>query len=124
VYTVFMKIYYNPKLKKIAKKLRKNSTLSEILLWRHLKNKKMSGFDFHRQKPIDEYVVDFFCAELNLIIEIDGDSHDFEGQQDEIRGRRLEFLGFFLLRYEDKDVKKDLENVLVSINSFISSRTR
>jgi very-short-patch-repair endonuclease len=84
----------------------------------------MSGFDSHRQKPIDEYVVDFFCAELNLIIEIDRSSYDFKGQQDKIRAHRLAFLGFSLLRYEDKDVKKDLGNVFVSIKSFISSRTK
>jgi very-short-patch-repair endonuclease len=83
----------------------------------------MPGYDFHRQKPIDEYVVDFFCPGLNLIIEIDRDSHDFKGHQDEIRTRRLESLGFSILRYTDKDVKTDLENVLISIKSYISSKT-
>lgn len=54
-------IYYNPKLKQLARKLRNNSTLSEILLWKYLKEKQMMGYDFHRQKPLDEYIVDFFC---------------------------------------------------------------
>ena len=53
-------IPYNPKLKEIARQLRNNSTLSEVLLWLELKGKKMRGYDFHRQKPIDNYIVDFF----------------------------------------------------------------
>jgi very-short-patch-repair endonuclease len=52
-------IPYNPKLKKLAKTLRQNMTLSEVLLWNHLKQKKMCGYDFDRQRPIDEYIVDF-----------------------------------------------------------------
>ncbi|MDD8018536.1 MAG: DUF559 domain-containing protein, partial [Bacteroidota bacterium] len=63
---------YKPKLKEIAKTLRKNSTLGEVLLWKRLRNKQMLGYDFHRQKPIDQFIVDFFCPALNLAIEIDG----------------------------------------------------
>ena len=62
---------YNSKLKERARYLRSNGTLSEVLLWRHLKGKQMLGFDFDRQKPIDNYIVDFFCNELMLAIEID-----------------------------------------------------
>ena len=73
------KIYhYNPKLKQRARQLRNNSTLSEVLLWNELKNGKMKGKDFHRQKPIENFIVDFFCPELALAIEIDGTSHDKE----------------------------------------------
>lgn len=53
-------IPYNPKLKEVARKLRKSGTLSEVLLWTYLKKKKMRGYDFDRQKPIDNYIVDFF----------------------------------------------------------------
>jgi len=67
-------IPYNPKLKEVARKLRKQGILSEVLLWNELKGKKL-GYDFHRQKPINDYVVDFYCAELDLVIEIDGDWH-------------------------------------------------
>jgi very-short-patch-repair endonuclease len=69
---------YNPKLKPFARQLRNNMTLSEILLWEYLKNKKMKGFDFDRQRPIDEFIVDFYCKELMLAIEIDGSTHDDE----------------------------------------------
>ena len=78
-----MRIYYNPKLKNLARTLRNNSTLSEVLLWNHLKGKQMKGYDFHRQKPLDNYIVDFFCPKLRLIIEIDGESHLFKGKDDQ-----------------------------------------
>ena len=54
-------IPYNPKLKDLAKELRQNMTLSEILLWKKLRNKQMFGYDFDRQRPIDEYIIDFYC---------------------------------------------------------------
>jgi very-short-patch-repair endonuclease len=116
-----MKIHYNPKLSERAKALRKNSTLSEIILWKQLKNKKMAGLDFHRQKPIDEYIVDFFCPKLKLIIEIDGSSHDKKGVEDDKRADRLKSLGFIILRYSDESVKRELENVLLSLRTYIES---
>ncbi|MGI9542140.1 MAG: endonuclease domain-containing protein, partial [Cyclobacteriaceae bacterium] len=67
-------IPYNPKLKAIAKMLRKNMTLSEVLLWNELKQKQMLGHDFDRQRPINIFVVDFYCKDLRLAIEVDGDS--------------------------------------------------
>lgn len=71
-------IPYNPKLKDLAKKLRQDMTLSEVLLWDCLKQKKMMGYDFDRQRPINEFIVDFYCKDLKLAIEIDGDSHNRE----------------------------------------------
>ena len=70
-------IPYNQKLKELARHLRKSSTLSEVLLWRYLKRKQMLGYDFDRQKPIDNYIVDFYCSELGLIVEVDGKSHSY-----------------------------------------------
>lgn len=116
---VSLKVYYNPKLKEFARKLRKNSTLSEVLLWQHLKNKQMLGYDFHRQKPIEEYIVDFFCSRLKLIIEIDGESHSERLPQDWKRQEKLESLGFNVLRFWDSDVKNNLEGVLLSIKEWI-----
>ena len=69
-------IPYNPKLKELARQLRNNSTKSEIFLWLKLKGKQIYGYNFHRQKPIDDYILDFFCYELMLGIEIDGYSHE------------------------------------------------
>ncbi len=118
-----MKVYYNPNLKDKAKKLRKNSTLSEVLLWNLLKNKQLLGYRFHRQKPINEFIVDFYCPQLRLIIEIDGSSHDYKEKQDNIRAMRLKSLGFRILRYEDKDVRADPENVAESIKAWIISNS-
>ncbi len=114
-----MRVHYNPRLKELARTLRNNSTLSEILLWTHLKGKQMRGYDFHRQKPIDNYIVDFFCPRLRLIIEIDGQSHAFKGKKDEKRKNRLQLLGFYILRFDDLDVKKNMEGVLASIEKWI-----
>ena len=114
-----MRVHYNPRLKELARTLRNNSTLSEVLLWNHLKGKQIRGYDFHRQKPIDNYIVDFFCPRLRLIIEIDGQSHAFKGKKDEQRKNRLELLGFYILRFDDLDVKKNMEGVLVSIEKWI-----
>lgn len=116
------KIYpYNPKLTQIARNLRNNSTLSEVLLWNQLKGKKMMGYDFHRQKPILNYVMDFFCHELELAIEIDGNSHDqeYKIQLDIVRQKEIEELGISFLRFNDGDVKFNINNVLRSIEGWV-----
>jgi len=108
-------------MKLLARKLRNNSTLSEILLWQELKGKQMMGYDFHRQKPLDNYIVDFFCNELMLVIEIDGDSHQHDEiyDNDIIRQSKLESLGVRFLRFDDLDVKKNIVNVLRTIENWI-----
>ena len=112
-------IPYNPKLKEIAKKLRNSSTLSEILLWQQLKGKQMYGYDFHRQKPLDQYIVDFFCNELSLAIEIDGRSHFHKVGKDLARQQQLESFGIHFLRFSDFDVKNNLVHVLKTIENWI-----
>ena len=104
-------IPYNPKLKSLARKLRKSNILSEVLLWKQIKGKKL-GYEFHRQVPINNYIVDFYCHELNLAIEIDGDSHNYSGENDIIRQEKLETLGVEIIRFDDKFVKKDMDGVL------------
>jgi len=116
-------IPYNPKLKQLARNLRNNSTLSEMLLWEYLKGKQMRGFDFHRQKPIDNFIVDFFCSELMLAIEIDGDSHDWKAEEDEQRQKRLESLGVRFLRFQDIDVKQNMDGILKVIEDWIDEYT-
>lgn len=114
-------IPYHPRLKELAKRLRKNMTFAEVMLWDELKQKKMLGYDFDRQRPIDNFIVDFYCKELQLAIEIDGSSHDFEGmhEKDETRQRILEHLGVRFLRFDDREVKEDINNVLRSIEIWI-----
>jgi very-short-patch-repair endonuclease len=116
-----MKIYYNPKLKQRARELRNKSTLSEVLLWNQLKARKMKGYQFMRQKPIDDFIVDFFCSKLNLVIEIDGESHDNKISEDQIRQRKLETLGLSVLRFNDKDVKRNMRGVLVELENWIDN---
>jgi very-short-patch-repair endonuclease len=96
-------------------------TFSEVLLWQKLKNKQMLEYDFDRQKPIDNYIVDFYCKKLKLAIEIDGDSHnyDFVSENDVVRQKRLEQLGVRFLRYQDKDVKNKMGFVLNDIHDWI-----
>jgi very-short-patch-repair endonuclease len=112
---------YNPRLKQIARKLRKNMTRSEILLWQRLKGKQMHGYDFDRQRPIDEYVVDFYCKRLKLAVEIDGSSHDSEEaqEQDHYRQERLEAIGVRFLRFRDEDVRYRLDDVLHVIEAWV-----
>ena len=113
-------IPYNPALKELARKLRKNSTLSEVLLWQQIKNKSL-GFEFHRQVPIDNYIVDFYCHELMFCIEIDGNSHEFKNiiENDINRQEKLEGLGVRFFRVNDIDVKRDIKNVVWAIVGFI-----
>ncbi len=114
-------IPYNPKLKDLARKLRKEMTLSEVLLWQELKQKQLLGHNFDRQRPIDNYIVDFYCKKLMLAIEVDGDCHTWDGalEKDEERQRMLESLGVRFLRFDDLDVKKNMSYVLNTIYDWI-----
>lgn len=116
-------IPYEHKLTARARELRNNSTLSEILLWRALNGKQVRGFDFHRQKPIDKYIVDFYCPDLLLAIEIDGFSHLGKELYDDYRQRRLESLGVHFLRFPDSDVKTNLDGVVAAIEEWIDEHT-
>ena len=81
---------YKPQLTLVARMLRKNMTDSEIFLWNELKNKQLLGYDFRRQRPIDEFIVDFFCPRLSLVVEIDGDSHEGKLEKDSKRQSEIE----------------------------------
>jgi len=114
-------IPYKPKLKVLARNLRNDSTKSEIYLWKHLKGKQMMGYDFHRQKPLDNYIVDFFCHELMLAVELDGYTHQMEEvmEKDEKKEKRLNELGVNVLRFQDEEVYNDVENVVREIEAYI-----
>ena len=114
-------IPYDHNLKQLARNLRNNSTLAEVLLWRELKGKQIRGYDFHRQKPIDKFIVDFYCCDLSLAIEIDGTSHDEKIIQDEERQLKLESLGVTFLRFTDRDVKTNLHGVVMAIEDWIDA---
>jgi very-short-patch-repair endonuclease/tRNA1(Val) A37 N6-methylase TrmN6 len=114
-------IPYNPALKELARELRNNSTKSEIILWKELKGKFEGKYDFHRQKPLDNYIADFFCHELKLVIEIDGETHNWEEtqQKDFEKECRLNELGINVLRFPDSDIFKHLDATLDTIRQYI-----
>ena len=104
---------FNPKLKERAKNLRKaGGNLAEVLLWNQLKNGQLLGLDFDRQKIIGNYIVDFYCAEQRLIIEVDGNSHDDKEEYDAQRDAYLMGLELSLIHILDTDVKQNLSNVM------------
>lgn len=112
---------YNPKLKPLAKALRRNMTFAEVLLWNKLKQKMICSYDFNRQRPIGNYIVDFYCKDLMLAIEVDGISHYSEEAyiNDLKRQTELEKLGINFLRFDDEEVRNDIDNVIRSIEGWI-----
>ena len=103
---------YNPALKDKARALRKAGFLHEALLWNQLKSKKFNGLDFDRQKIIGNYIVDFYCAEKAVVIEVDGSSHDNKQDEDTKRDAYLRGLGLVVIRLLVKDVLRDVAGVV------------
>ena len=104
----------------IARKLRSRSTKAEAFLWRFLRGKKMAGAKFRRQHPIGNYVVDFFCFELGLVIEVDGETHAARRGEDRKRQEVLESMGLKILRFTDAQVLYSTDAVLDRIGKDIS----
>ncbi len=113
---------YNRNLRMRARELRNNATRAEIILWQEIKNRAL-GHQFHRQVPIDEFIVDFYCHELMLAIEVDGSSHESpEAQQnDALRQRRLESLGVRFIRFDNGEVMADMSSVLNGLRQRIAA---
>lgn len=111
--------HYNKNLKNFARAHRFDSTKAEIRLWCELLSKRKMGFPFLRQRPIDRFIADFMCRELNLIIEVDGYSHNFKLKEDQQKDEILSNLGFTVLRFTDDEVMKDLDNVQRTIASWM-----
>lgn len=112
---------YNPALKELAKKLRHNMTFSEVLLWNELKNGKMMGYDFDRQRPIGNYIVDFYCKDLKLALEVDGITHQDEKVMlnDTIRQKQLELMGVTFLRFDALLIVNKVEAAVKEIARWI-----
>ncbi len=85
------------------------------MLWQHLKKKQILGFDFDRQKPLDNFIVDFYCKELMLAIEIDGESHCGKEEYDNYRDRKLNELGVEILRFDEMLVIHKMDKVVKDI---------
>jgi len=114
--------HYNTKLKKYASENRKTMTKSEASLWKYvLSSKIMMGYKFNRQRPVLNYIADFMCKELLLIIEIDGNSHDDEKQinYDKQRDEELRAVGFTTLRFSDWEVLNRINDVSQMIMKWV-----
>ena len=120
-YLKYLELPYNPKLRQRAKELRKAGNLSEVLLWNQLKKSQFEGYDFDRQKIIGNFIVDFFCVNLGLVIEVDGSSHDNKQEYDLRRQKYLESLGLTVYRVTDVDVKNNMDGVLKGLKSILPS---
>jgi len=112
-------IPYDPALKKKARKLRINCTPSETLLWSKIRRKSL-GYEFHRQVPIYKYIVDFYCHELSLAIEIDGSIHNNRHEYDIVRQRNIERFGVKFIRFDNEDIISDVGGVIRTLIATIS----
>ncbi|NHB66791.1 endonuclease domain-containing protein [Acinetobacter sp. GFQ9D192M] len=113
---------YNKNLKQVSRNLRNNMTEAEKLLWSRLRNKQILGLQFYRQKPILNYIVDFYCPAVNLAIECDGDQHFTEEglETDRIRDEALRELNLRVLRFSNLQIMNQLEEVISVIFKYCS----
>ncbi|MDD4859861.1 MAG: endonuclease domain-containing protein [Dehalococcoidales bacterium] len=109
---------YNQTLKVRAQKLRDNATDAEKSLWAKLRMKQLKGYVFYRQKPIGDYIVDFYCPRAKLVIEVDGGQHFTKETigYDKIRDEYLTSLGLRVLRFTNSDVLKRTDGVAEKIS--------
>ena len=117
--------FYNKNLQPYAKRLRKEMTKAEACLWKYvLGARKLKGFQFRRQRPVLDYIADFMCKELMLVIEVDGLTHQWGEtiKKDQIRQRALEVAGFTVLRFTDEEVLNNIQSVFSYIEDWIEKK--
>jgi very-short-patch-repair endonuclease len=113
-------LQYNRNLKPLARELRKHGTKGEALLWKKvLRARGMEGYQFNRQLPIGDYIVDFISRKLNLIIEIDGSSHIVKGLEDYNRQQFLEKQGYVIMRFTEQEVVYRIDDVVRDIFTMV-----
>lgn len=112
-----------PSIFENAKELRRQLTNAEKKLWNVLRNRKLLGYKFRRQHPINNFIADFYCHEKHLVIELDGDIHDLPEQieYDEDRTYELEELGVIVIRFTNNEVEKGFDKVLEKIKKHLIS---
>jgi len=119
-----MVLHYQSYLKNYSRVLRNNCTKEEQLLWFYLRKRNILGFQFYRQRPIDDYVVDFVCMKLKLIIEVDGSDHEYKYDEDLLREEKLKNLGFIILRIKNNQIRNNLEGVVKFITENVDSLSK
>ena len=115
---------YNKNLKQASRDLRNNMTDAEQLLWQRLRRKQILGLQFYRQKPILNFIVDFYCPAANLIIECDGGQHYTEDGRsaDQIRDQALSELGLVVVRYSNRQILTEIDGVVEQIYCVVEQR--
>ncbi|MEK6742206.1 MAG: endonuclease domain-containing protein [Nitrospirota bacterium] len=110
-------LFNKTEIKDKRRTLRKNMPQAEVMLWSKLRGKNVKGYKFRRQYSVGSFIVDFYCAELKLAIEIDGESHFIEGSEDRDRKRQefIESAGIRFIRFTNTDVYERLDGVLEAI---------
>lgn len=114
---------YREDLIEKARKLRKRSTPGERAMWNVLRRKQLLGFEFRRQRPINSFIIDFYCKECMLAIEIDGSSHYYKQAYDKARQDKLEAMGISFLRFSEFDAKNYTESVVLEIEKWLIKNT-
>jgi very-short-patch-repair endonuclease len=107
--------------KTFARSLRNNATSAEVALWHQLKGSKL-GFKFTRQYPIGDRVADFCCRQRRVVIELDGSSHEAKAEDDEVRDRFFQEMGYIVLRMSNLDVSDRMPKVLERIRAACEDR--
>ena len=115
---------YNKNLKLPSRDLRSNMTDAEQLLWQRLRRKQILGLPFYRQKPILNFIVDFYCSAVNLVIECDGAQHYTEDGRlaDQIRDQALSDLGLVVLRFSNRQILTETDAVVEQIYWLVKQR--
>lgn len=118
---------YNKRLQPFANKLRKDMTKAEACLWKYaLRASKLKGYPFRRQRPVLQYIADFMCKDLMLVIEVDGISHQFDEviEKDKRKQAALEAAGFTVLRFTDEEVLNDMKGVIAFLEEWVEKREK
>jgi very-short-patch-repair endonuclease len=102
-------------LEEAARSMRREPTRAEEVLWSALQKKQVAGLKFRRQHPVGRFVLDFYCASLKLVVEVDGGVHDAQQDRDAERTKALETYGYRVLRFRNEDVIHDLPGVIARI---------
>ena len=121
-----MPIRTTPRLKQRARELRSSLTDAEQLLWSRLRHKQILGVQFYRQRPMFGYIVDFYCAKASLVVEVDGGQHfDEEGMaKDRERDKTLAAAGLKVLRFDNRQVLSEIEDVVAEIYRVVECRLK
>lgn len=119
----FMSLAYNPKLKQFAREMRKARNLPEVLFWKQVRNRQFNGLDFDRQKIIGNYIAVFYCSQCNVVVEIDGSSHDNKAEYDARRDRYLQSVGLTVIHIPVREVMNNLSGLMKKLEGHTAFET-